>query len=330
MIKNKNDLENSSVEHNSSGIKSVAIIVPCYNEELVLDETISVLSKLLGQWVEENLISPSSHIYFVDDGSSDKTWSLICGYASKTECVSGIRLSRNKGHQNALCAGLWTVQEDILVTIDADLQDDPTCIESMIREYYNGNDIVYGVRSERKTDSYFKRHSAESYYRLMSLWGVDLIFNHADFRLLSRRAVEALKEYPEANLFLRGIIREIGFRSTIVEYSRSERLAGNTKYPLRKMLSLAWGGITSFSSAPLRLITILGFLASSISLLIILWVFLVWAFSEETVPGWASILLPLLFIGSVQLFSLGVVGEYIAKLYRETKRRPKFHISDRI
>ena len=239
-----------------------------------------------------------------------------------------IKLSRNKGHQNALYAGLCATTEDITVSIDADLQDDPSNIEAMVDEYLKGNEVVYGVRSARHSDTFFKRFTAEGYYHLMRTMGVDLVFNHADFRLLSRRALEALKEYDESNLFLRGMVREVGFTSSTVEYERQAREAGESKYPLKKMLSFAWKGITAFSTAPLRMITILGIVSGFASFALILWVLSVRLFSDNAVPGWASVLLPLLFIGSVQLLCLGIIGEYLSKIYEEVKRRPKYHISD--
>ncbi|MGM8226308.1 glycosyltransferase family 2 protein [Cellvibrio sp. ARAG 10.3] len=307
---------------------SLAIVVPCYNEEEVFPKTLASLQNLLDKLERENKISNSSKIYFVDDGSKDSTWSLLKLAAEEYPNVVAIKLSRNKGHQNALYAGLCTTEEDLIVSIDADLQDDPANIEHMVDEFYQGNDVVYGVRSERTTDTFFKRFTAEGYYHLMRKMGVDLIFNHADFRLMSRRALDALLQYEESNLFLRGIVREVGFPSAVVEYERQAREAGESKYPLRKMLSFAWNGITAFSAVPLRAITVIGLLSSLFSLFIIAWVLVTRLFTDDAIPGWASILLPLLFIGSVQLLCLGVIGEYISKLYTESKRRPKYHISN--
>lgn len=305
---------------------SLAIVVPCYNEQEVLPQTFVELRKVLDKLLEGNKVNQSSRIYFVDDGSKDATWSILEEKAKQDEYVVGIKLSRNRGHQKALYAGLCYTTEDIVVSIDADLQDGPENIELMVDHYLNGSDVVYGVRSERKTDTFFKRFTAEGYYHLMKKMGVDLVFNHADFRLMSRRVLEAFKSYPEVNLFLRGIIREVGFPSAIVEYERKERLAGESKYPLRKMLSFAWDGITSFSTAPLRMITVLGFFSGFLSLLILAWVLVVRFFTDEAIPGWASILLPLLFVGSIQLLCLGVLGEYLAKIYAEVKRRPRYHV----
>lgn len=307
-------------------LPSLAIVSPCYNEEEALPETAKVLDDLLLELINNKLISPASKAYYVDDGSSDNTWDMIESLAKNSNRVVGVKLTANKGHQNALLAGLCSTNEDAVVSIDADLQDDPSHIKSMLEEFKKGSDVVYGVRCSRETDSAFKRITAQKYYKFMQLLGVDLIYNHADFRLTSRAALNALKEYSEANLFLRGIVRSVGFKSSIVEYERQERNAGESKYPLRKMLSFAWEGIASFSTAPLRAITIMGFLSGWLSLVTLFWVLSIRIFTEKAIPGWASILLPLLFIGSVQLMCLGVIGEYVAKIYSEVKRRPRYHI----
>lgn len=307
---------------------SLAVVVPCYNEEEVLPKTLSVLLALLSDLEAKQKISSASRIYFVDDGSKDATWAQLEQAASAYDEVVAIKLSRNKGHQNALYAGLCTTTEDIIVSIDADLQDDPKNIEYMVDEYLKGNEVVYGVRSARHTDTFFKRFTAEGYYHVMKKMGVDLVFNHADFRLLSRRALDTLQQYGESNLFLRGIVREIGFKSSVVEYERQAREAGESKYPLRKMLSFAWKGITAFSTMPLRMITVLGLLSGFVSFFLMVWVLAVRFFSDDAMPGWASTLLPLLFIGSVQLLCMGIIGEYLSKIYEEVKRRPKYHISD--
>lgn len=295
----------------------------------MLPQSLPVLLATLDELIEKGKISNTSKLYLVDDGSRDNTWEQIdqASLASSGKVV-GIKLSRNRGHQSALIAGLETTVEDMVVSIDADLQDDPSNIERMVDEFHKGSDVVYGVRAARKTDTFFKRFTAEGYYYLMRRMGVDLVFNHADFRLMSRRALNALLEYRESQLFLRGIVREVGFTSSIIEYDRQSRLAGESKYPLRKMLSLAWNGISSFSTAPLRAITLLGITASALSMLLIAWVLITRFFTDNAIPGWASILLPLLFIGSVQLLSLGVIGEYLAKLYQEVKARPRYHISE--
>lgn len=307
---------------------SLAIVVPCYNEEEMLPKTLSTLLALRDSLIAEHKINSASKIYLVDDGSRDKTWTLLASASEANPAIVAVKLSRNRGHQNALLAGLISTTEDMIVSIDADLQDDPNVINNMIDAYYQGNDVVYGVRSARKTDSFFKRFTAESYYHLMKKLGVDLVFNHADFRLLSRRAMESLKLYQESNLFLRGVVRELGYQSTTVEYERHAREAGESKYPFRKMLSFAWKGITAFSTAPLRLITILGLVSGFASFALILWVLFIRFVTDTAVPGWASLLLPLLFIGSVQLICLGIIGEYLGKIYEEVKRRPKFHISE--
>ncbi|MEJ2418983.1 MAG: glycosyltransferase family 2 protein [Exilibacterium sp.] len=308
---------------------SLAIVVPCFNEQDILPESLSILLQTLNKLINEQYINTDSRLYFVDDGSTDNTWlSLKKAFDEHPGRISIIKLSRNKGHQNALFAGLASTKEDIVVSIDADLQDDVGKIYEMIDAYNTGNDVVYGVRASRNTDTFFKRFSAEGYYYLIRKMGIDIIFNHADFRLMSRRAVNALMEYQESQLFLRGIVREIGFRSVIVEYDRHRRQAGESKYPVRKMLSFAWNGITSFSSKPLRMVTLLGISASCLSMLTLIWVLCIKLFTDSAVPGWTSILLPLLFIGSVQLLSIGVLGEYIAKLYIEVKRRPRYHIDE--
>ncbi|WP_370979597.1 glycosyltransferase family 2 protein [Agaribacterium sp. ZY112] len=306
--------------------KSLAIVVPCYNEEEALEFSFARLNALRERLVTSKLISSSSKLYFVDDGSADQTWATLSQLADEHDYVCALKLSHNRGHQNALYAGLCATTEDAVVSIDADLQDDPDCIEQMMQHFLEGKDVVYGVREERKKDTAFKRLSAEGYYLMMRKMGVDLVFNHADYRLLSRQALDALLSYPEHNLFLRGLVRELGFASSTVSYKREERVAGESKYPLRKMLSFAWEGISAFSTAPLRAITVLGFFSSLVSISILCWVLLTRVFTDSALPGWASILLPLLFIGSVQLVSLGIIGEYLAKIFDEVKRRPRFHI----
>jgi glycosyltransferase involved in cell wall biosynthesis len=312
----------------TSTTPSLAVVIPCYNEEEMLPKTLATMLALRESMIAKGKISAASKIYLVDDGSKDNTWKILAQAAAENSALVAIKLSRNKGHQNALYAGLCTTTEDITVSIDADLQDDPQNIEAMVDEYLKGNDVVYGVRSARHTDTFFKRFTAEGYYHVMKKMGVDLVFNHADFRLLSRRALESLKEYDESNLFLRGIVREVGYPSSVVEYERQAREAGESKYPLKKMLSFAWKGITAFSTAPLRMITWLGLMSGFASFALIAWVLSVRFFTDNATPGWASVLLPLLFIGSVQLICLGIIGEYLSKIYEEVKRRPRFHISD--
>lgn len=304
---------------------TLTIVVPCYNEEGVLPETNLRLLSLLNRLKCQGKVS-DSHIYFVDDGSSDRTWALIEGQAALDPRIRGIKLSRNRGHQNALLAGLLTVDGDVVVSLDADLQDDISVIEKMIDAYHDGKDVVYGVRKKREADTVFKRSTAEIYYKLLKLMGVDLVFNHADYRLMSRRSLDALKEYKEVNLFLRGVIPTIGFPSSTVTYDRSERFAGESKYPLRKMLALSVDGITSFSALPLRMVAGLGIIIFLFSLVTSIWVIWIRFVSGKAIPGWASSVLPMYFLGGVQLLSIGIVGEYVAKIYMETKQRPRFFI----
>ncbi|MBB2916089.1 glycosyltransferase family 2 protein [Cupriavidus alkaliphilus] len=308
----------------------LGLVIPCYNEEQVLQETTARLIPLLEKMHEDGLISDRSAIFYVDDGSRDRTWSLIEELSAAHPQVCGIKLSCNRGHQNALLCGLMTAPGDVLISVDADLQDDLGAIPQMVRHYQRGCDIVYGVRRRRDTDTLFKRFTAEGYYKLMAAMKVDVIFNHADYRLLSRRAVESLSEYREVNLFLRGLVRLLGYPSAVVEYDRAERFAGESKYPLRKMASFAWQGITSFSIAPLRLITMMGFIVSIGSLALASWALIVKLFVHGAFPGWASTVVPLYFLGGVQLLSLGTIGEYIGKIYMESKGRPRFHISERL
>lgn len=305
----------------------VNIVVPCYNEEEVLPETSKRLRALIERLVAAGLIDPASGIYFVDDGSKDATWALIedLTVASRGVC-HGIKLSRNQGHQSALLAGLRATPGDALVSIDADLQDDIEVIETMIRRFREGCDIVYGVRVCRATDTGFKRGTARGYYGLLRRLGVDIVPDHADFRLMSRRALQALTRYTEVNVFLRAIVPQLGFRSAVVTYDRAPRFAGVSKYPLGRMLSFALDGITSFSMQPLRLITITGLVVSLAAFGIGAWAIVAQVFFRDTVPGWASIVSPLSLIGGLQLLSLGVIGEYIGKIYLETKRRPHFEI----
>jgi glycosyltransferase involved in cell wall biosynthesis len=307
----------------------LSIVVPCFNEEAVLPETVNRLTKLLHE-IPSSKISNDSKIYFVDDGSSDKTWSLIEKYSKTNPLVRGIKLSRNKGHQNALLAGLLTVDGDAVISIDADLQDDISIIEKMIDDYHLGNDIVYGVRKSRASDTAFKRITAQAYYKLLKFLGVDIIYDHADYRLLSRRAINALQQYDEVNLFLRGLIPTLGFSSSLVEYERFERFAGESKYPLRKMLTFAIDGITSFSAVPLRLIAFVGLAVFLGTFFMSAWVLWTKFVSGVAIPGWASSVLPIYFLGGIQLLGIGIIGEYIGKIYLETKKRPHFHIETTI
>ena len=309
-------------------MKQIGIVIPCHNEELVLPETTQRLALLLHGLNAKGKISSASKVYFVDDGSQDQTWKIICGSAELHPFVEGIKLSRNRGHQSALLAGLMHAKGDCLISIDADLQDDLSAIEEMVDAHVAGSDIVYGVRRGRQSDTPFKRFSAELYYRILAVMGVEIIFNHADFRLMSRRAIDALRDFGEVNLFLRGIIPQLGFNSAIVHYDRAERFAGESKYPLSKMLGLAIQGITSFSIVPLRIITTIGLLISILSFAIGLWAFWLRLFTQQAIPGWASTVLPMYLLGGIQLFSLGVIGEYLGKIYIETKRRPRYFIEE--
>ena len=308
----------------------LSIVVPCYNEAEVLPETNRRLLALLARLQEFQMISPDSSIHFVDDGSRDSTWALIEKLAAADSRVRGIKLSRNRGHQPALLAGLLTVEGDAIVSIDADLQDDVSVIEAMVREFIGGAEVVYGVRDSRQTDSGFKRHTALMYYGLLGRMGVDLVHDHADFRLLGRRAVEALREYGEVNMFLRGIVPMIGYRAATVKYDRAERFAGVSKYPLRKMLAFAIEGVTSLSVVPLRLITLLGFIVSALSFAMILFIVYGTLVMNAAIPGWASSVVPIYFLGGIQLLSIGILGEYVAKIYLETKRRPRYFIEKSI
>ncbi len=306
------------------------IVVPCYNEEEVLSKTASQLRKKLEQLEQKNLISPESKIVFIDDGSTDETWEKICKYHKiNPSCFAGIKLSRNRGHQNALLCGLLTLKEhaDAIISIDADLQDDINAIDEMLEKFENGCDIVYGVRSKRDTDTFFKRFTAESYYKILERLGAKVIFNHADFRLMSKRAIECLSLFKERNIFLRGLVPMIGFKHGIVKYERSEREAGESKYPLSKMLALAWEGITSLSISPIRMVTATGAVIFALSVIMLIYS-VIRFFMGATVSGWASLAVSIWFIGGLQLLAIGIVGEYIGKIYIETKNRPRFIVED--
>jgi glycosyltransferase involved in cell wall biosynthesis len=307
-----------------SGAATLAIVIPCYNEEAVLPETRRRIVGLIRGLVEADKISEDSTIYFVDDGSSDRTWLLIEQFTAEDRHVAGIKLSRNRGHQNALLAGLFTAEGDAIVSVDADLQDDIGAIGAMVDRFLAGAEIVYGVRRRRDTDSPFKRLTARIFYRVLGLLGAESVRNHADYRLMSRRAVENLKQYREVNLYLRGIVPLLGLRSEIVYYDRAKRFAGESKYSFHKMVSLAFDAITSFSVLPLRFITFLGFAVFFGTMLVSAWALWVWLFSSYAVPGWTSIVLPMYFIGGVQIFCIGMLGEYLGKTYAEVKGRPRF------
>ncbi len=307
--------------------KILYLVIPCYNEEEVLPITKKALTEKMESLIKENKISKESKVMFVNDGSKDKTWELIEEYHKENPLFVGVKLSRNKGHQNALLAGLMTAKNyaDITISMDADLQDDINVIDKMIEENNQGSEIVYGVRSSRKRDSWFKRFTAESFYKLMRVMGVEVVFNHADCRLMSKRALDELENFDEVNLFLRGIVPLIGFKTSVATYERNERAAGESKYPLKKMLSFAWDGITSFSVKPLKMITTLGFLMLFISIIMIIYTIIV-KILGNTVDGWAFIMLSIWFIGGVQLVSVGLIGEYVGKIYSETKHRPRYII----
>lgn len=304
----------------------LAVITPCYNEQEVLPETCRRMVALLERLVAAGKIDTKSRIYFVDDGSRDRTWEIIDSFVQQNLPVVGVKLSRNRGHQNALLAGIFSADCDAAVSIDADLQDDIEAIEEMVDRYLEGCEIVYGVRKRRKTDTFFKRFTAETFYRLIALLGAQTVFNHADYRLLSRRAIDSLKEFREVNLFLRGIVPLIGFESAVVYYDRDARFAGESKYPLRKMIGLALDAVTSFSVVPLRLITLIGFLVFVFTAIMSAFIFWIRFFTDVAVPGWASTLLPIYFLGGVQILCLGVMGEYLGKIYGESKARPRYLI----
>lgn len=300
-------------------------MIPCHNETQVLPETAKRLSALLDELTQKALIADSA-IFFVDDGSVDDTWATIEHLSVEQPRIHGIKLSRNFGQQNAILAGLLEAPGDMLISIDADLQDDVTAIEEMVRAYMRGAEVVYGIRRSRQTDSFFKRTSAEGYYWLLQAMGVELMFNHADFRLLSRRVVDELRKCKESNLLLRGLIPQLGFPSELVYYDRLARFAGESKYPITKMISLALNGITSFTEIPLKIITIIGMAVSLFSFGLAAWALIVRLFNLGFVPGWASIVIPLYMLGGIQLLCLGVIGQYLAKIYSEAKARPRFII----
>ena len=304
------------------------LVIPCYNEQEVLHETARQLKEKMNSLMQSGKTDKNSRIVFVDDGSKDRTWEIITELHEEDKLFRGIRLSRNKGHQNALLAGLMTVKSecDAAISLDADLQDDINAIDAMVDKYLNEQcEVVYGVRSARKTDTFFKKFTAESFYKIMAKMGVEVTYNHADYRLMSRRALEGLEQFKEVNLFLRGIVPMIGYKSDVVYYERHERFAGESKYPLKKMISFAMEGITSLSIKPIRMITALGVGIFTISIIMLIY-FLICHFMDKTVAGWTSIVVSVWAIGGLQLLAIGVIGEYIGKIYLETKERPKFII----
>ncbi len=305
----------------------VGIITPCYNEEQMLPTTIEALLHTLQNMIDKGIIASNSFIGLIDDGSRDRTWQIIEQNAQNNNNIKGLKLSKNSGHQNALLAGLNIFKEsaDALISIDADLQDDISVIEEMVAKFNQGTQVIYGVRKQRKTDGFFKRNTALMFYKFMKFMNVDIIYNHSDYRLLSNKVISELEKFGEVNLFLRGIIPTIGFSSEKVYYNRLERTAGESKYPLRKMLSFAWDGITSFSNYPLKIASFLSFMIFFICILMS--VYAVYSLIiNNTVPGWFSTVFPMYFLGGIQLFSLGIIGGYIGKIYIETKKRPRYFI----
>ncbi len=305
------------------------LAIPCYNEEEVLRDSAGKLLNKYDNMMAEGKITSDSKIVFIDDGSKDKTWSIIKELHNENPVFQGIKLSRNRGHQNALLCGLMTLKDkaDAVISIDADLQDDINTFDEMVQKYEEGCDVVYGVRSKRETDTFFKRFTAEAFYKILNKMGAKVIFNHADFRLMSKRALEAFSLYKETNIFLRGMVPLIGYKSDVVTYERTERLAGESKYPLKKMLALAWEGITSLSIQPIRMITWLGAIVFAISIIMIIYS-LVSFFVGAATTGWASTLCSIWAIGGLQLLAIGIIGEYIGKIYLETKQRPRFIVEE--
>ncbi|MBB6714947.1 glycosyltransferase family 2 protein [Clostridium gasigenes] len=308
-------------------MKKIYLVVPCYNEEEVLCETAKRLELKMKTLIDNKDINEYSRVIFVDDGSKDKTWSIIEELKNNNELFGGIKLSRNRGHQNALLAGLMTVKDecDAVISLDADLQDDINVIDKFIEKFYEGCEVVYGVRSDRKSDTFFKRSTAQGFYKVIKFLGVDIIYNHADYRLMSRKALDSLAEFKEVNLFLRGIVPLVGFKSDIVSYERNERFAGESKYPLKKMISFAFEGITSFSVKPIRLVLVMGIIMFFSSLTALAYFLVTWI-NGYTVQGWTTVVASIWMLGGVQLLCLGVIGEYVGKIYIEVKSRPKYII----
>ena len=317
------------MENNNKSV--VYFVIPCYNEEEVLPETVKRLSEKINELIDNGFASEKSRALFVDDGSKDKTWEMIVQYSRDNKYIGGVKLSRNRGHQNALLAGLMTAKGkcDCAISLDADLQDDIGAIDEFIRKYQEGCEVVYGVRSSRDKDTAFKRGTAQGYYKFMAMLGVDIVYNHADYRLMGKRALEALAEYKEVNLFLRGIVPLIGFRSDYVYYERSERFAGESKYPLKKMLKFAVDGITSFSVKPLKIISNMGIIICLLSVIFFVYA-LISFFTGSSVAGWASIMCSIWFLGGIQMLAIGIVGTYVGKIYSESKHRPRFIIDKTI
>lgn len=326
MIEAKRILENMADVNRTK--PKLAVVVPCYNEFEVLDETVSALRKVLETLLKSERIDSESYICLVDDGSADDTWSKICLNTEMYSDVRGLRLARNFGHQGAVLAGMMECDADAVVTIDADLQDDESKIVDMVENFRNGYEVVFGVRSDRQRDTIFKRGTAEWYYRILNALGVKVVFNHADYRLMSRKALLFLDQYSETNLFLRGVVPLVGLKSTTVQYARRERFAGESKYPLKKMLGFAWDGITSFSVVPLRVVSVLGICISFFAFMVSVWAFYQKIFAQTALPGWASTVIPMYFLGGVQILCIGVIGEYVGKIFMEAKRRPRYLIGE--
>ena len=314
-----------------SSVSTLYVVVPCYNEEEVLSETTKRLKEKLEKLIKNKKISDKSKVMYVNDGSKDKTWDMICDINKKEKLFTGISLSRNRGHQNALLAGLMTAKEyaDVVISMDADLQDDINAMDEMLEKYYSGSDIVYGVRSSRKKDSFFKRVTAQGFYKFMKFMGVDVVYNHADYRLTSKRALDAFSDFKEVNLFLRGMFPLVGFKSDVVYYERGKRFAGESKYPLKKMLNFAWDGITSFSVKPIRMVLKIGILIFFLSIVMLIYCLVVWLLGQ-TVTGWTFIVGSIWLVAGIQMLSIGIIGEYIGKIYSETKERPRYIISENL
>ena len=312
-------------------ISTLYVVIPCYNEEEVLEETTKQLKKKIEKLIKDKKISGKSKVMYVNDGSKDNTWSLIKKINEKEPLFTGITLSRNRGHQNALLAGLMTAKKysDVVISMDADLQDDINAMDEMIEKYNNGKDIVYGVRSSRANDTFFKKFTAEAFYKFMKFMGADVVFNHADYRLTSKRVLDNFANYKEVNLFLRGMFPLVGYSSDVVYYERNERFAGESKYPLKKMLNFAWDGITSFSVKPIRLVLNLGILIFAISLLVLLYCLIV-KVCGKAVTGWTFVVSSIWLVAGIQMLSIGIIGEYIGKIYSETKARPRFIVSENL
>ena len=317
----KNEVKNERKQ------KKLYLVIPCYNEEEVINITTEALTLKMNKLIKDKKISKESKVLYVNDGSKDNTWKLIEEIHNKNNMFCGVKLSRNRGHQNALLAGLMTAKKyaDITISMDADLQDDINVIDSMLEEYEKGSEIVYGVRSSRKKDTFFKKFTAEGFYKFMKLMGVEIVFNHADCRLMSKLALEGLEQFEEVNLFLRGIVPQIGYQTSVAYYERNERAAGESKYPLKKMLKFAMEGITSFSVKPLKMITSIGFLMSIFSFIVLVYAIIV-KIMGNAVSGWTFIIVSIWMVAGIQMLSLGIIGEYIGKIYNETKKRPKYII----